>query len=274
MTIKTSGSLSLQEINTEFGLGNFLGAYRGSGRFNSSNQYGTFSSGAIDFQSFYNTSKQRRSPRLVASASSSAVRPAWSVGSPDLHVANYESLAYLGIATSSSSSSRSFGSFTWDGGASDYTISAIDNTDSEHKGMAYALKNVDATDYDKTMLAGFTSTSTQQANIYFNYALIGGTGTYGVVTANARGSSPGYPFTYNYSLLKNDIVICSQYARIPSGGDFNVSGTEYKYSASGFTTTFRIIPSDGAYSFTLTSSGQSQQWVDIMIVLRGSGFSA
>lgn len=54
MTIKASGSLSLDEINTEFGRGLNLNSYRGT-KYYSGTTLGTFSSAAIDFQDFYGT---------------------------------------------------------------------------------------------------------------------------------------------------------------------------------------------------------------------------
>lgn len=53
MTIKGSGSLSLNEINTEFGRGTNLNSYRGTTWWTDSGSSGTFSSGAISISEFY-----------------------------------------------------------------------------------------------------------------------------------------------------------------------------------------------------------------------------
>lgn len=66
MTIKASGSLSLQEINTEFGLGTNLNAYRGVRWWTDDNTTGTFNSSNISFNEFY--SKRATSPVVPGSA--------------------------------------------------------------------------------------------------------------------------------------------------------------------------------------------------------------
>lgn len=54
MTIKSSGSISMSEINAEFGRGNNLNSYRGTQWNTDSGGVGTFSSGAIAMNEFYN----------------------------------------------------------------------------------------------------------------------------------------------------------------------------------------------------------------------------
>jgi hypothetical protein len=51
MTLQSSGAISMSQINTEFGRGNNLNAYRGT-----SHSTGTFPSGAISFSDFYGKS--------------------------------------------------------------------------------------------------------------------------------------------------------------------------------------------------------------------------
>lgn len=53
MTIKSSGSLSASEINTEFGLGYNLGSYRGVQWWTDAGGSGNFSTGAISYSEFY-----------------------------------------------------------------------------------------------------------------------------------------------------------------------------------------------------------------------------
>lgn len=53
MTIKSSGSLSLQEINAEFGLGTNLNAYRGTQWYTDAGGSGTFNTTGINFGEFY-----------------------------------------------------------------------------------------------------------------------------------------------------------------------------------------------------------------------------
>ena len=61
MTIKTSGSLALSEINSEFGRGQNLNAYRGTTYWNTNGTSGTFSSGAITVNDFYGKALNRPS---------------------------------------------------------------------------------------------------------------------------------------------------------------------------------------------------------------------
>lgn len=61
MPIKQSGSLSLSEINTEFGRGRNLNSYRGVTYYNSDGTSGTFSSGSISISNFYGKAASRPS---------------------------------------------------------------------------------------------------------------------------------------------------------------------------------------------------------------------
>jgi hypothetical protein len=53
MTIKTSGALSISEINAEFGLGTRLGAYRGVTWYTDAGASGTFASTNLRMSDFY-----------------------------------------------------------------------------------------------------------------------------------------------------------------------------------------------------------------------------
>lgn len=53
MTLQSSGAISISDINTEFGLGNNLNAYRGVTWYTDAGGSGTFSSGAISMSEFY-----------------------------------------------------------------------------------------------------------------------------------------------------------------------------------------------------------------------------
>jgi hypothetical protein len=57
MTLPSSGTISINDINTEFALGNNLGAYRGELYGTASGTAGVFSSGTINMSDFYNTKK-------------------------------------------------------------------------------------------------------------------------------------------------------------------------------------------------------------------------
>jgi hypothetical protein len=54
MTIKSSGPLSMTEINSEFGRGTNLGSYRGTPWYTDNGGSGFFSSGALPYSEFYN----------------------------------------------------------------------------------------------------------------------------------------------------------------------------------------------------------------------------
>jgi hypothetical protein len=68
MPTPSSGTISIQQINAEFGRGNNLNAYRGTTWFTPAGASGTFSSGAISMNEFYN--KQPNSPTFSFTISS------------------------------------------------------------------------------------------------------------------------------------------------------------------------------------------------------------
>jgi hypothetical protein len=68
MTLPASGPLSLSVINTEFGRGTNLNAYRGTGWYTDAGGSGTFSSGALSISEFY--SKRLTSPQFSFTISS------------------------------------------------------------------------------------------------------------------------------------------------------------------------------------------------------------
>jgi hypothetical protein len=71
MTLPASGALSMSAINTEFGRGNNLNAYRGTTWYTDAGASGTFSSGAISFSDFY--SKRATSPMFSFTISANQV---------------------------------------------------------------------------------------------------------------------------------------------------------------------------------------------------------
>lgn len=62
MTLPASGALSLSAINTEFGRGTNLNAYRGTGWYTDAGGSGTFSTGTLSISEFYN--KRLTSPQF------------------------------------------------------------------------------------------------------------------------------------------------------------------------------------------------------------------
>lgn len=68
MTLPSSGTLSISQINTEFGRGNNLNAYRGTTWYTDAGGSGTFSSGAISISDFYG--KRATSPTFSFTISS------------------------------------------------------------------------------------------------------------------------------------------------------------------------------------------------------------
>lgn len=71
MTLPASGALSMSAINTEFGRGNNLNAYRGTTWYTDAGASGTFSAGAITFNDFY--SKRATSPMFSFTISANQV---------------------------------------------------------------------------------------------------------------------------------------------------------------------------------------------------------
>lgn len=69
MTLQTSGAISISQINAEFGRGNSLSAYRGTGWFTDAGGSGNFSTGAISMSDFYG--KRLTSPQFNVTVSSS-----------------------------------------------------------------------------------------------------------------------------------------------------------------------------------------------------------
>lgn len=60
MTLPASGTLTMSAINTEFGRGNNMGAYRGTSWYTDAGASGTFSAGTIKYSDFYG--KRKTSP--------------------------------------------------------------------------------------------------------------------------------------------------------------------------------------------------------------------
>lgn len=71
MTLPASGALSISAINTEFGRGNNLNAYRGTTWYTDAGSSGTFSAGAISMNEFYG--KRLTSPTFSFTISSNQV---------------------------------------------------------------------------------------------------------------------------------------------------------------------------------------------------------
>jgi hypothetical protein len=174
-----------------------------------------------------------------------------------------ENLAYLGIGATSSSGSVSSTGFTWDGAASEVFVGAVSNLNSEGKANGFGLWNVYDTDYDKTV--ALTGSGSNKTYVYLR--LIGGYGPVTYVTHSARGNNPGFSVTHNFTVQKNDIIISSCAQR--NGSNFAASNLDLVLAPNGERRTYaKIMTTSGAFSTTLTSSGQSQQWVDITMQLR------
>lgn len=89
MTIKSSGALSMAEVNAEFGLGYNLNAYRGVTWYTNDDTSGTFDATNINISEFY--SRKKVSPKITAQYNgnwsqdndrSSYTTSAFNIGSP------------------------------------------------------------------------------------------------------------------------------------------------------------------------------------------------
>jgi hypothetical protein len=97
MTIKTSGSLSMAEINSEFNRGNNLNAYRGVTWYTDDGNSGNFSSGTIGFNEFYG---KRESP-------------AWRFGEGSGSFSNYGSYGYAFLYVNGGQPYNQFQIYVW-----------------------------------------------------------------------------------------------------------------------------------------------------------------
>lgn len=102
MPLPSSGAISLNQINTEFGRGLNLNAYRGTQYYTSSGGPFTFPSGAIAFSDFYGT--QLVSPKSLSYTSSfwdtSSLKTSHSVSGVSIGTAASNRYVYLAIMTS------------------------------------------------------------------------------------------------------------------------------------------------------------------------------
>lgn len=181
-----------------------------------------------------------------------------------------ENLAYIGLGYSKSGSSRTFSSFTWDGGAGNWTGSIVHNASGEHAGMSVSLLNVSAADYDKTMLMTMSGSATITHSFL---RAIGGSGPVSHV-ASAFRAGGAFPLTHNLAVQKNDLVLIAASLRTSYSvdSDFAASGMtqmwEYATDTSRSQLWAALAPATGTFSTTLTSTNHTQQWVDGYIVLR------
>ena len=65
MTLQSSGSISMSQINAEFGRGNDLNSYRGTKWYTDAGGSGTFSTGAISYTDFYGKRLSSPAPSTI-----------------------------------------------------------------------------------------------------------------------------------------------------------------------------------------------------------------
>ena len=142
MTIKTSGALSMSEINAEFGLGTNLGAYRGVTWYTDAGGSGTFASTDLAMSAFYGKSKNPAGGTTGEPYSGSAFGDLWTGGfpanPPRIQLVFYSNGTWNGVARLSGQ--------TYSGNWFTPTTSNI--------GASYSIR------FTRTNVYGFSGTST------------------------------------------------------------------------------------------------------------------
>lgn len=183
-----------------------------------------------------------------------------------------QNLAYIGFGYSTSSSSRTYVDFLWDGITGDFNLGGVSNLNSEHKGAGVGLINVTAADYTKTMSMSMSASSTMA---YGFVRLIGGSGNVTHVASAVRGSNPTYPVTHNLSVQKGDFVVVFANVRTSAGHTFSATNMTnlwaQLYGSNAWCLAYiAVVDSTGTFTTTLNSTNHTQQWVDGYAIFRPS----
>lgn len=182
-----------------------------------------------------------------------------------------DNLAYLAIARSQTSSSRTFSNFRFDGVAPDWQEAAVDNGDAEHISTGMALLNVDPADTEKTIQYNMSGSANKQI-AYIR--ILGGVDDVSVVYSSFIGNGPAWPYTYNIpNLQAGDIVVAALSYRTSSAGNAGSTATNMDAiwavpANSNLDIYATVLSSDGTFSTTLNAPKKYQQWSQGLVVLR------
>ena len=192
MALPSSGTLTMAQINAEFGRGNNLNAYRGTSYYTSSAGPFTFSSGAISFSDFYGTQLAAPVFSFTISAHQNqanlrtlAVAAGWDQSKPVIATL---AAGYYIYSTTTTAALTINGS--WPGGVTFVNNGYVMGFGGTGGGLNY---NGSAYTYNLGLTAGSNAINLGVSCTIQNNSYIGGGGGGGGFAGNSLNAGAGYP---------------------------------------------------------------------------------